>query len=192
MSNALVFIVSTLFDLYLLTYALRLLLPRSRGASFNPLVQFVQRVTNPVILPLRRVVPAFGKIDTANVVALLLLQAVATFVVLRLTCGSLPGPGNLLLGVGFALLDLFLRVWFWSLLIYVVLSWVSPGRDNPAQTIVEAIVEPLLRPFRQILPPVAGFDLSPLFAAIALQAVRLVLQPEAGAHLCTVASIPVI
>lgn len=175
MGNALTYVVRTLFDLYLLTFALRLLLQFARADARNPLVQFVIRVTNPLVLPLRRVLPPFRRIDTATLVALLVLQMVATALVLYLACGTFGAGGPVL---GLALLEtarLFLRIVFWAILIYVVLSWVSPGGYNPGARLVAGVVEPLLAPFRRVIPLIGGLDLSPVFAVIAIQAVEMLL-----------------
>jgi YggT family protein len=193
MTAALIFIVRTLFELYILTYAFRLVLPRSRGARFNPLVQFVQRVTNPVVLPLRRFVPALGRIDTATLVALLLLEGLLIALLYRLACGALPGPVPLVTGTLLGLAGLFLSVLFWSLLVYALLSFVSQGGPNALGELLGAIVEPVLRPVRQILPPIGGLDLSPLLVMIGIQAIRMVLPLQAGAGLgCASPLVPVI
>jgi YggT family protein len=174
MTSALFFILRTLFDLYLLTFALRLLMQWARVDGWNPIAQFIQRVTNPLVIPLRRLLPAIGRIDTGTVVALFGLQAVATGLLLRFGCAGDPGVLQILAVAGLSLVDLFLRIAFWTILIYVVLSWVGQG-GNPGARIVATLARPLLQPFRRFIPPIAGVDLSPLFAAIVLQAIRMVL-----------------
>jgi YggT family protein len=175
MTSALFFILRTLFDLYLLTFALRLLMQWARVDGWNPIAQFIQRVTNPVVIPLRRLLPAIGRIDTGTVVALFGLQAIATTALLKLDCAGDADVLQILAVAGLSLVDLFLRIAFWTILIYVVLSWVSQGGGSPGARIVTALARPLLQPFRRLIPPIAGVDLSPLFAAIVLQALRLVL-----------------
>ena len=69
-----------------------------------------------------------------------------------------------------SVVKLALSVFTWSIIIYVVLSWVSPGGYNPGAALVAAIVEPVLAPFRRLIPAIGGLDLSPLFALIAIQA----------------------
>ena len=90
MQNALVFILRTLCDLYILTFAMRLLLPWAAVAKRNPLVQFILRVTNPLVIPLRRVLPSIGRIDTATVVVLVGLQVLATVLLVRIGCARSP------------------------------------------------------------------------------------------------------
>lgn len=175
MQNALVFILRTLFDLYILTFALRLLLQWAAVDKRNPLVQFILRVTNPLVIPLRRLLPPIGRIDTATVVALVALQLVATVLVVRIGC---VGEPEILPVLALALLNivrLALSIFTWSIIIYVVLSWVSPGGYNPGAALVAAIVEPILAPFRRLIPMIGGLDLSPLFALIVIQAISMLL-----------------
>jgi len=178
MQNALVFILRTLFDLYILTFALRLLLQWAAVDKRNPLVQFILRVTNPLVIPLRRILPPVGRVDTATVVALVGLQLVATALVVRIGCVGDPGflPVALLALLNVA--RLALSIFTWSIIIHVVLSWVSPGGYNPGAALIAAIVEPLLAPFRRLIPLIGGLDLSPLFALIAIQAVSMLLPVD--------------
>jgi YggT family protein len=144
----------------------------------NPLVQFILRVTNPLVIPLRRLLPAVGRIDTATVVVLVGLQVLATLLVVRIGC---IGEPEILAVLSLALLNLVrlaLSIFTWSIIIYVVLSWVSPGGYNPGAALVAAIVEPILAPFRRLIPAIGGLDLSPLFALIAIQALSMLLPVD--------------
>ena len=175
MQNALVFILRTLFDLYILTFAMRLLLQWAAVDKRNPLVQFILRVTNPLVIPLRRRLPPIGRIDTATLMVRGGLQLLATLLVVRISC--IVGP-EILPVLALAVLNiarLALSIFTWSIIIYVVLSWVSPGGYNPGAALVAAIVEPVLAPFRRLIPTIGGLDLSPLFALIAIQAVSMLL-----------------
>lgn len=175
MQNALLFVVRTLFELYVLTFALRLLLQWVRTDGRNPLVQFLLRVTNPLVLPLRRLLPPLGRVDTATLVALVGLQLVGTALLVRIGCVGQPGGLQILALTGLGVVSLVLRVYFWVILIHVLLSWVSPGGYNPAAALLSALAEPVLAPFRRVVPLIGGLDLSPVFALIALQAVRYLL-----------------
>lgn len=178
MQNALLFLLQTFFSLYLLTFALRLLLQWAAVDRRNPLVQFILRVTNPLVIPLRRVLPPIGRVDTATLVALAGLQVIATTVLVRIGCVGEPAFVEI---VGLALLGiakLALGILTWSIIIYVVLSWVSPGGYNPAAALVAAVVEPILAPFRRLIPPIGGLDLSPLIALIAIQALSFLLPAD--------------
>lgn len=175
MQDAVLFILRTLVDLYILTFALRLILQWARVDPRNPFCQFVLRLTNPLVLPLRRLLPAAGPVDSATVVALLGLQLALTWTLVQLACLADPGMLQLLALAVLRVLQLLLRIFFFAILIHVVLSWLSPGGYSPAAALVDAIASPLLAPFRRFIPPVGGIDLSPLFALILLQALTLLL-----------------
>ncbi len=175
MQDALTFVIRTLFDLYVLTFALRLLLQWAAVDKRNPLVQFILRITNPLVIPLRRLLPSIGRIDTATVVVLLVLQILGTALLVRLGCTAEPAIWQIGALAVLGIVKLGLNVFTWAMIIYVVLSWVSPGGYNPGAAVVAAIVEPVLAPFRRLIPPIGGLDLSPLFALIALQAIARLL-----------------
>lgn len=175
MQSALIYIIRTLFDLYVLTFMVRLLLQWAPVDKRNPLVQFIFRITNPLVIPLRRILPAAGRIDTATVAALVVLQVIGTAILLRIACIDQPAIWQVLARAGLTIVQLGLTVYTWAIIIHVVMSWISPGGYNPAVALIAAIVEPVLAPFRRLVPPIAGIDLSPLFALIALQALSMLL-----------------
>jgi YggT family protein len=187
MQNALLFVFRTLFELYVLTFAVRLLLQWARVDSRNPIVQFILRVTNPLVVPLRKLLPPLGRIDTATAVALVGLQLLGTALLVRIGCVGEPGALQILLLTLLGIANLALRIYFWAILIYVILSWVSPGGYNPGAALVSALAEPVLAPFRRLIPLIGGLDLSPVLALIALQAITLLLPTEQvlGGMLCT-------
>lgn len=174
MQNSIIFLVKTLSDLYLLTYLLRFILQWVRADFYNPLSQFVLRVTNPLVLPARRVLPQARSIDLPTLLILIALECLFTWALLALGGFSLPVNTFLF----FVLLRLIsLALWFYSvsILIYVILSWIGPGGYHPVAVILAEINEPVLRPVRRLLPPIAGLDLSPLLVLILIQAVVMAL-----------------
>jgi YggT family protein len=175
MQNALTFIFRTLLDLYIITFVLRFVLQWIRADVRNPLTQFILRVTNPLVIPVRRVVPPISGIDTATVLVVLLLEILATAVLIQLACVGSTDPGQVILIATLRLIHLLLRIYLVVILVYVVLSWISPGTYNPAANLLAAIAEPVLQPIRRLIPPIAGLDLSPLFAIIGIQAVTMLL-----------------
>lgn len=178
MQNALIFVLRTLFDLYILTFALRLLLQWAAVDKRNPLVQFILRVTNPLVIPLRRLLPPIGRVDTATVMVLVGLQLLATILMVQIGCIGQPEVLPILLLALLNVIRLALSIFTWAIIIYVVLSWVSPGGYNPGAAFVAAIVEPILTPFRRLIPTIGGLDLSPLFALIAVQALSMLLPVD--------------
>ncbi|MGF1614463.1 MAG: YggT family protein [Gammaproteobacteria bacterium] len=166
--NAATFLISTLFGLYILAVMLRFLFQLTRADFYNPFAQFVVRVTNPLLLPLRRVVPGMGGIDLAAVILMSLLQMVELWLTYSIIGGTPNVIGLLVLSVA-KLLSLVLSVFFFSILIQVIISWVNPGAYNPITSLLYSLNEPLLAPARRLIPPISGLDLSPLVVIIALQ-----------------------
>lgn len=173
-------VIGALFGLYILAVMLRLLLQWVRADFYNPISQFIVKVTNPPVILLRRIVPSLGKVDTASVLLLFVLQ------VAELALGHIINGQQftgLSLGVTAiaALMRLFLNIFIFSILIQVVFSWIGPGTYNPLTALLNYLTEPVLRPFRRFVAPIAGIDLSPLFALITLQLMQiLVVAPVAA------------
>ena len=174
MEAALLFLTRTLFDLYLLTFLLRFILQWVRSDFYNPFAQFVLRVTNPLVIPARRVIPAAGGVDLATLVVIILLQLAATYA-LHLIVGLSPDAVTLIQRSALRLVSLLLWLYFASILLYVILSWVAPGGQSPINAMLYTINAPLLRPVRKVIPPIAGLDLSPLIVLIVLQALLIAL-----------------
>jgi YggT family protein len=174
MQSALIFLVKTLADLYLLTFLLRFIMQWVRASYYNPLAQFVLKVTSPLVVPARRVLPSVGGLDTPTLAVLIVLEIVVTFALLRLAGISLPVPVLLL----YSLLRLIaLALWFYTvaLFIYVLLSWFGDRGMNPMAALLGELIEPLLRPARRLLPPIGGLDLSALVVILLLQAALIAL-----------------
>lgn len=169
MQDALIFLFQSLLELYILTFVLRLILQAVRADFRNPVSQFVLKVTDPLVLPLRRAVPAIGPVDTATVLIALALQAVLTGVLLNIACTTGPAIPQLIGLSLIRLVRLTLNIYFFLILAQVIISWVAQGQYNPMFYLLSQVVEPVLRPFRRLIPPIAGFDLSPLFAILAIQ-----------------------
>ena len=174
MKSALIFLIKTLADLYLLTFLLRFIMQWVRTSHYNPFAQFVLKVTSPLVVPARRLLPSVAGLDTPTLVVLILLEVLVTFVLLLLAGISLPLPVLLL----YSLLRLIaLALWFYTgaLFIYVLLSWFGDRGGNPMAELLGDLVEPLLRPARRLLPPIGGLDLSPLIVILLLQAALIAL-----------------
>lgn len=168
------FILHTLTSLLVAVFLLRIVMPLVRADFRNPIGQAILQVTNPLVMPLRRVLPPAGRVDAASIVALLVVQFAGTSL-MRGILGAGLAPGPLIVG---ALLDLartVLQVYFWLVLVHVLLSWVAPGQYSPGTQLVHRLCDPLLRPVRRIIPPLGAFDLSPMFVLIGLQALQLLL-----------------
>lgn len=175
MEQALIFITRTLVDLYIITFVLRIIMQWVRADFRNPLTHFILRITNPLVIPLRRFVPPIGGLDTATLIVVVVLELIVTIVVANITCG---GEANILQLISMTILRviyLTLRVYLFIILIYVIMSWINPGTYNPAARLMESIANPVLQPMRRLIPQIGGLDLSALFALIGIQAVTMLL-----------------
>ena len=167
--EALIYIIQTLGSLYLLIVLLRFILQLVRADFYNPLSQFVVKATKPLLTPLRRIIPGFAGLDLASLILAILVQLVLMVVTLTLLGYSVGGfILQLLVWSVIGVTSLFLKVFFFAMIISVILSWVAPGSYNPGAQLVNQICEPLLAPFRRLLPNLGGLDISPIFAFIAI------------------------
>lgn len=177
--TALAFLVQTVFGFYILAVILRFLLQWVRADFYNPLVQFLVRITNPPLLPLRRIIPGYRGLDLASVALAFALQLVEVLLV-TLLFGRPLGVGGLLLLTVMELLKLLINIYLWGVIIQVVLSWVNPDPYHPAARVLAQLTAPLLRPARRWLPPISGVDLSPMLVVVALIFLSLLLQDFLG------------
>ncbi len=173
---ALLYLIDTLLSLAQLCFLLRLLLQWARADFRNPLLRAIVQLTSPVLVPLRRLLPAIGRLDTASVLVIILLA------LLRVSMGSLLSGMGLppwLLWAEVATLQiarLILWTYFFAILLYATLSFIAPGTYSPAQGLLNSLCEPVLRPFRRLIPPLANLDLSPLWAGILIQALLILVH----------------
>ena len=174
--SALYFIIDTLLSLALFVALLRLLMQWSRADFRNPLAQAVVRLTNPVIIPLRRVLPPVGRIDTASVVTVVLVALVETGIMYLLRDFELPPAIPWLRGASLEILRATLWLYFYAVFLYALLGLIAPGGYSPMQSLLTSLCEPVLRPVRRVIPPIGGLDLSPLWVGIAIQAVLILLR----------------
>lgn len=174
-SSAIVFIVNAFTSLYLLVLLLRFWMPWLRADFRNPLAQGILRFTSPLVVPVRRVVPSFGRLDTATVLVAFIIQY-ATVLLLLLILERTAGFAAIALTSIIKLAVLSINLFVYAIFIRIILSWISPGAYNPATAIITTLTEPVLRPFRRIIPMLGGFDISPIFAVILLLAATIVVN----------------
>ena len=176
LSNPLVFLIQVLFGLYILVVMLRLLLQLVRADFYNPLSQFIVKVTTPVLHPMRRIVPGVKGIDLSSLLLAWILKSLELFLI-ALTLGL---GANLLAALIWsipALVSLTINIFLVALIIQVILSWVNPGGYNPAASLIHALTEPLLRPVRRTIPTTGGLDFSPMLVIIGLVLLKMLLLP---------------
>ena len=169
LSTAAVFILQTLGSLYLLIIMLRFILQLVRANFYNPLSQFAVRATQPLLKPMRRIIPSLFGLDMSSLVLAILVQMALMALILLLLYGTTGNPLQLLIWSLIGVTALFLNIFFYALIISVILSWVAPGSHNPGAELINQICDPFLAPFRRILPNLGGLDISPILAFMALK-----------------------
>ena len=176
LSDPLLFIIGTIFGLYILAFMLRFLFQWVRADFYNPVSQFIVKISNPLLLPLRRLIPGFAGIDIASVIIILFLTAVKQSLILLIKGYGLSGLAVAVYTIADSL-QMVLNLFFFTILIQMILSWVAPQQYNPASLLLYKINEPLLRPARRLLPPISGIDLSPMLVMILLKVTQMLLIP---------------
>jgi len=180
LSNAGVFLISTIFGLYILAVMLRLILQMVRADFYNPVSRFIVKITNPPLKPLRRFIPGIAGIDMASVFVMMVLQMLEFYIITLLRNFPSPDILGLLLYSFVELVSLGFYVFLFSIFILALLSWINPGQYNPINNLLSQITEPVLRPARRLLPPMSGMDLSPMLAIVGLWLIKLLLLDPLG------------
>jgi len=171
-----VFLIDTVFSLYILAVMLRFLLQWTQADFYNPVSQFLVKITHPPLRVMRRFVPALGRIDTSSLLLALLLQMLANVSIL-----AIKG-----IGIGFValallsltdLLKMLLDIFVYAIFAGAILSWFAAGSYGSAASILYSLTEPLLSVCRRLLPDLGGIDLSPLIALVLLQLAKMMLLP---------------
>lgn len=176
-SNAGVFLVNVVFGLYIFAVMLRLALQLVRADFYNPLCQAIVKITNPPLRPMRRVIPAIGRVDTSSVLLLLVLQMLNTGLV-AVMLGVSPALAGLLVMAIAELTSKLIWLFIGAIFIQIIISWIGQGGYNPIMGVIDDLTAPLMRPARRIIQPIGGIDLSPMLVLVGLQlALMLIVHP---------------
>lgn len=172
--NAAVFLINTVFDLYIMAVLLRFLLQLVRADFYNPICQFLISITNPLLLPLRRVFKGLMGIDVAAIILMLLLELIK-FSILFYGLQSINPYWHGLIILSIAnIFQQTTSLYLFVIIILAILSWVSPhSLTSQIGNLLRLLTEPLLRPIRRLLPSISGFDLSPLVVLICIQLINI-------------------
>jgi YggT family protein len=175
LNDIFVYLIYVFFGLYLLAMLLRFLMQLVRADFYNPISQALVKITNPLVIPLRRVVPGYGGVDLASLLLAIILQMLmVTLLVLVQSGALLPLLPILLIGV-LGIVAYLVKIYFFALLAMIILSWVAPGGNHPALFLLYQITEPVMAPFRKILPPMGGLDFSPILVFVLINVVQIAL-----------------
>jgi len=163
---------------YMTVVLLRFLLQLARADFYNPITQFVVKATNPPLRPLRKVIPGWGGIDGASLVLAVIIQAITFFLILIALNGGIPSmnPLTLLVWAVLNVLGLIVKIYFWSVIAVVVVSWIAPQSGHPAIQLVAQLTEPVMSPVRKVMPSMGGLDLSPIIVFLILNVISVVID----------------
>ncbi len=174
LSSALIYIINAITTIVVFVFMLRFLLPLLRADFRNPIAQGLLRITSPVVVPVRRVVPSIGSIDTATILVAFAIQFLVTWL-LQAMFAEAPRLDVLAFMTVIELAMIAIRIFIFAIIVSIVISWIAPGQYSPIAGLAATIAEPVLRPFRRLIPPFGGFDISPIFAIILLTALTIVV-----------------
>jgi YggT family protein len=167
------YLVQTAVGFYLLLVILRFLLQLARADFYNPVSQFVVKATNPLLRPLRRVIPGLWGLDLAAIVLALIIQMLGLHIMLALLGLGMVNPMQTLVWSAIAIMATITRFYFFSVLAGIILSWVAQGSYHPAVVLLQQVNEPVMRPLRRLLPPMGGLDFSPILLFVLINVVEI-------------------
>lgn len=173
-ASAFSFLIETLFSLYIAAVLLRVLLELVGADYYNPVCQMLVRISEPLLGPMGKVIPRIGRLNTAAIVLLLILQTISVILVMALSGFSID-PLQAVLLAGIKLLRMLLVMYLVLIIAEVILSWVGGGVRHPIIPLIYQLTQPVLAPIRRVLPSLGGFDLSPLVAIIGIQFLMILI-----------------
>jgi YGGT family. len=171
-------LVSSLGSLYILLVLLRFLLQAARADFYNPVSQAIVKLTSPVVVPFRRVIPGWRGFDFATLIAALVLNCIATTLLILGAGYNMPPISLVLSWSAVGLLAFILNIYFFAVLISVIVSFIAPFSAHPVVLLVHQLLEPLYRQIHRVIPSMGGLDFSPLFIFLGIQVLEiLVINP---------------
>jgi YggT family protein len=165
------YLIVTIVDLYLFVLAIRFVLAWERANYFNPVTQFIIKLTQPIVAPVRKLIPTQAGIEFSTLAWLIVISAIKFFIILSFSTSLPNGLGILILAIA-DILKTFAKLIFYAIFLQAILSWFQPT-NTPALQVLNQITQPILRPLRRFIPPVSMLDLTAFFALILLQIVDI-------------------
>ena len=170
--EAIIYLLRFAFDALLMILIMRIWLQWVKADFYNPLSQFIVKVSNPLVVPLRRIIPGFGGLDLATIVVAYIV-ATLKFVTLAALSGESLGVLAFYIGL-LVLLKQAGFLLFVLMIIMAIMSWVVQGY-NSTLMVISQLTDPFLRPIRKIIPNMGGLDLSMLVAFLAMNVINILL-----------------
>ncbi|MFW6094341.1 MAG: YggT family protein [Pseudomonadota bacterium] len=175
MNEALNYLVNFVLQIVTFLLVARFLLQACRVDFYNPISQGLVKATDPVLRPLRIILPGYRNLDFASFAAAVLVE-VLRIMLLTAIDGGYTGGGALILAMAvLRVIMLFIQIFWWSILIVIIAGWIAPGTYHPALALLQQITEPLLAPARRLLPPLGGLDFSPIVVFLVLGLLERIL-----------------
>ncbi len=176
MNDVVFYVVTFLFRIISFLFVARFLLQACRVDFYNPLSQGFIKATDPVLQPLRKVLPGYRNLDIASLLAAILADVIMIFAIGALADQMMGSFLQICVSAIIAVALLIVRIFWWSILIVIVASFFAQGSHHPALNLLQQITEPLLAPARRLLPAMGGLDFSPILVFLALGVVERILQ----------------
>ena len=171
--EAIIYLLRFVFDALLMILIMRVWLQWVKADFYNPLSQFIVKVSNPLVVPFRRIIPGLGGIDLATI---LVAYAIATLKFVALAALAGENLGLLAFYIGLLVLVKQAGVMlFFIMIIMAIMSWVVQGY-NPTLMIFHQLTEPFLNPIRRIIPNMGGLDLSMIVAFLIMNVINILLS----------------
>mgnify|MGYP000338695946 CR=1 FL=1 len=169
-------VVGTLSSLYLTVIVLRFLFQVAKADFYNPFSQAIVKATNPILIPLRKIIPGFYGIDFSSIVFALLFHWLVIQVMAFIVGASILNPITAITWSAIGLISLVINIYFYGMIVMIIASWIAPASHNPILMLIRQIVDPITAPFRKIIPPMGGLDITPIFVFLALQVCRIMIS----------------
>lgn len=175
MNDALNFAITFILEVVTFVFVARFLLQACRVDFYNPISQGLVKATDPVLRPVRMVLPGYRNLDFAAFLAAVLVQILLIMSISALHGGYVGNVVTLFAEGVLRVIMLCIRIFWWSILIVIIAGWIAPGSYHPALALLQQITEPLLAPARRLLPPMGGLDFSPIVVFLLLGVVERIL-----------------
>jgi|TARA_B000000565_G_scaffold109664_1_gene82257 YggT family protein len=184
--SALAQIFNTIAGLYLLFVVARFLLQLAKADFYNPISQAVFRATDPVVRIFRSFIPGYKGIDFSSLILAFIVQFIAISVTILLYGGAIPSVGFIITWSFIGVLNFIILFYYYALIASIVMSFVMMFSGNmnphPILLLVWQITEPIMAPFRRVIPPMGGLDFSPIFIFLIIGLIRNFIYQTFGVN----------
>ena len=184
--SALAQIFNTIAGLYLLFVVARFLLQLAKADFYNPISQAVFRATDPVVRVLRSFIPGYKGVDFSSLILAFIVQFIAISVTILLYGGAIPSVGFIITWSFIGVLNFIILFYYYALIASIVMSFVMMFsgimNPHPILLLVWQITEPIMAPFRRVIPPMGGLDFSPIFIFLIIGLIRNFIYQTFGVN----------